>query len=255
MRPDMAKVLVERPRAGGRWHTNEKKLFRYEKDENYPLHLGMKKLWADRKELSDNLNPLYKFLEKSVGKPWDSVYSDISKNLDRSTVSGFHVWSHVKSYVEEHVIRMEGKTPIGLNEIEIHNSFYVHPVTRLLCKARNRRYHYRTVDHLASVRKFLSDTEMLYKHNNIWYKATIEPVQDVKIPYQMWIKNRFMKDEVRSSTYFEGAKPVQLFYQRSPGPDAFHTKAIDSHRMYGKEVRATSKRQLNKKDKKRYNLI
>lgn len=108
MRSDMQKIIVERPRRGGRGLIHRPHREGEEK-EGYPKLEGMKRRWKDHKELSDNLNPLWRYLDKQVGRPWDSVWSEISAMLDFRSVLGFHVKSHIDQHVERHVVIRDGK--------------------------------------------------------------------------------------------------------------------------------------------------
>ena len=51
------------------------------------------------KSLNENLSPLYRFLDKSVGRPWDKVFAEIKANIDSRQVIGYHVLQHVGWHV------------------------------------------------------------------------------------------------------------------------------------------------------------
>ena len=55
---------------------------------------------TDYKKLNENLRPLYQYLEKAVGRPWDSVHSDILSRIDVRRVIGHHVMQHVGWHVD-----------------------------------------------------------------------------------------------------------------------------------------------------------
>jgi hypothetical protein len=64
----------------------------------------------DRKELNEFLNPLWRFLNSRVGKPWDKVYSEIrAQNSGRSAV-GAHIYQHLFDFVVVNPL-MVGKKP------------------------------------------------------------------------------------------------------------------------------------------------
>ena len=85
MRSDMFKVIVERPR--GRACSDGARQFR--NDEARPPKMGMKHGYSSRKWLNENLAPLRRYLERQVGRPWNSVYGDIRKGMDgRNTEIG-----------------------------------------------------------------------------------------------------------------------------------------------------------------------
>jgi hypothetical protein len=80
MRDDMARVLVERPRIPA----HKARKGRHRDFEGLPSHEGMRRaaeLSGDRKMLNENLKPLRRYLEKQVGRPWDTVYSEIAAHL------------------------------------------------------------------------------------------------------------------------------------------------------------------------------
>lgn len=103
MRKDIKYVIIERPRTGGkRWKPGRSK---YDLEDNPPPDKEgslRKKYGYNGKELNDFLAPLEGFLRKSVGRPWDKVYSEICENLRMDSVTQRHVRSHVFGFVEKH---------------------------------------------------------------------------------------------------------------------------------------------------------
>ena len=53
----------------------------------------------DRKEFGENLNPLWRYLQKQVGRNWDKVYSEICGKMDRRSAVGGHIFEHLFDYV------------------------------------------------------------------------------------------------------------------------------------------------------------
>ena len=105
MRRDMHKVVTESPRAGGGSATcylkkargQERRLFK-----NTPVDLAhkkesMKKRYKSRKEFTDNLAPLKRYLRSQCGRPWDKVWSDISKVFKGTGTQAQHIKNHIKS--------------------------------------------------------------------------------------------------------------------------------------------------------------
>ena len=112
MRPDMAKVIVERPRIKGRaWERPKgyrRRLGCYGPD-GPPGREGIKAPWQNgTKHLNEHLGPLRRYLDRQVGRPWDQVFSEICAHIDRSSAVQDHVRDHVEGYVETHVIVIEG---------------------------------------------------------------------------------------------------------------------------------------------------
>ena len=136
MRSDMAKVVTERPRRG---HGNPSKKWgrRLRKNEHDAEDHGPKRAPIARhhqygwnaKEFSDLLGPLRRYLRKQVGRPWDKVWSEITRNLDSRSLSGQHIFDHIRWEVAQHVslspdgslyhIRWSGLVPVS--------GLYVHP--------------------------------------------------------------------------------------------------------------------------------
>ena len=107
MRKDIAKVLVTTPRVGS-WMKNDEVLYlrRQRIDEDYdgPGQSSMRPKdprgrWTERKQLNEYLNPLYRFLEKRVGRNWDRVYSEIRQHNRPGSAVGEHIFQHLRDYV------------------------------------------------------------------------------------------------------------------------------------------------------------
>lgn len=63
--------------------------------------LVIKKRKKVRKEFSDKLNPVYKWLGSHIGQPWNDVYSKIRQKFDIRTTAGRHiVFDHLIGAVE-----------------------------------------------------------------------------------------------------------------------------------------------------------
>lgn len=97
------------------------------------------------KYFNDNLEPLVRYLEAHVGQHWDKVYSKLCKQLDKKSVSGLHVFQHLKHFVCEKVWIEDKKVYDAdlsyvsrklLVSTERCPRFYVSPKTGQLIKAR-----------------------------------------------------------------------------------------------------------------------
>lgn len=106
MRPDMHKVITERPRHGGGW-CYRKGTPRSRDPEEHRLEVLPTKLGMGRcpkngkgrtKELADNLEPLRKWLWKQHGRRWDDVFSEMSRALPKG-VHREHVMSHISAWI------------------------------------------------------------------------------------------------------------------------------------------------------------
>src|SRR5262245_62448206 len=83
MRPDMAQVIIERPRGGQRYKTPKGSRRRLQRGlDDGPRREGIKRVWgAGTKWLSEHLAPLRRFLLGQVGRPWDHVFAEICQHL------------------------------------------------------------------------------------------------------------------------------------------------------------------------------
>ena len=145
MRNDMAKVVIERPRRG---HGNTSKKWgrrlgknEYDAEDHGPTRAPIARHhqygW-NAKEFSDVLGPLRRYLRKQVGRPWNKVWSEISRILDNRSLSGQHIFDHIQWEVTQHacigtdgcVYDRRGSGPVRVSGL------YVHPTTGLLCYAR-----------------------------------------------------------------------------------------------------------------------
>ena len=108
MRKDMAKVVTEAPRRG---HANSSKKWgrRLRKDgmraggprSGACGHRRGAASIATRKDFSDLLGPLRRYLRKQVGRPWDKVWSEITQTLDSRSLTGQHIFDHIRWEVEQ----------------------------------------------------------------------------------------------------------------------------------------------------------
>jgi len=98
MREDMSRVIVERPRLGG----GRTRKGRARRSEDLPKQEGIRRPYmrsCDWKELNENLAPLRRYLERQVGRPWDKVYSEISRHLRVDNAVQQHVRDHLSDFV------------------------------------------------------------------------------------------------------------------------------------------------------------
>jgi hypothetical protein len=145
----MHKVIVERPRRGSRgpyrgipWEKNADL-------DNLPAKEGVRKRHVAsgaRKELNENLAPLKRYLQKQVGRPWNSVYRDISAGLKATSAVQQHVRDHVWDYVHRqvtiegrnHVVRGPPHWPWRHAALRA-GELYIHPTTGILTAVKRGR--------------------------------------------------------------------------------------------------------------------
>lgn len=141
MRPDMHKVIVERPRRGGGWEQHRRTTERGRRGdfENAPSYQAMRPHRWFRKEFSDNTRPLDGFLRKNVGRPWNDVFSEVCQIASLDSTIRRHLREHVGFSVELHVVMRDGEPGTfgfgGWRQLRPYRGityFYVCPRTGLL---------------------------------------------------------------------------------------------------------------------------
>lgn len=136
MRPDMSKVIVERPRLGGGAPRKGRAL----DYDDLPSHEGMtsphRTHWRG-KSFNENLSPLRRFLESRVGQYWPKVYAKICENLRPSSTIQQHVRDHVEGFVAVRTVIKDGVIWIhdGRRVHRLDDGWerlYVHPTSHCL---------------------------------------------------------------------------------------------------------------------------
>jgi hypothetical protein len=160
MRPDMFEVIIERPRGGAGREKGNRRGERTERAfERAPKREGMG-MGRGTKWLNENLAPLRRFLRRRTGKPWSRVSSEMSAVLSMRSAVQKHVMDHVRQYVEEDVVLVDGKPHYSHSRhgrsgpLECHPRwprFYVCPRTGLLREAPHLRPRQSTVDAAAGL--------------------------------------------------------------------------------------------------------
>lgn len=141
MRKDLNKILCEHPRAGSDRSYKKVRHNRHFKGDHddLPFRESMKKrhtLAYLRKSLSENLNPLYREVEKNVGQPWDKFYSELKKVFDPRSAINLHIYQHLFDWIDDKAFIKDGKVCSSKRhsyepEEEV-SPFYVHPESGLL---------------------------------------------------------------------------------------------------------------------------
>jgi hypothetical protein len=99
MRKDIAKVIVERPRTSRSFADSKNGTRRSKEWKNLdaPTKLSMKPYRGGKDKYStDFLAPLNGLVRRSVGRPWDKVFAEISEHLKPSSTMQQHVLDHAK---------------------------------------------------------------------------------------------------------------------------------------------------------------
>jgi hypothetical protein len=253
------KITIERPRGGS--HGKSEHLRRLAQDntrfvepldgadlgdletydfdvlDNLPRQItGRKeaKYGGNQKYLTDNLKPLERYLHKQVGRPWNKIYSELCKRLDRSTVSGMHVFSHIHQFVEgfiepgkdnyystQIVFEQIGKRMVPhvsgggyRRKRPLYNVLFIHPSTGILTLAKPK------VAVKPQVNQVVMNGCHFYKVDGIWYEV-----------------------------FFQKFPEMPAYGGQVSVLDAFADRQItldEASQRYGKRVYVESKRQCNK---------
>ena len=107
MRPDMHKVVVERPRAKS-WCVPQfprpKRPF-----DDLPKHQSMKAAHKVHKSFTDVLGPLKRWLRGQIGRPWNDAYSEACAVIKPDSVVRAHIKTHLLEMVVRHTFLKDGE--------------------------------------------------------------------------------------------------------------------------------------------------
>lgn len=260
MREDMFKVIVERPRHG-RYLKSE---YPCPRDlEESPNHEGLKKRHRYRKSLNENLNPLARFLEKQVNRPWDKVFSELCEHIDRRSTVQQHIHQHIDDYVARRLVKMDGELysteswgghyPLsGRGQAKL----YVDPDTGILRKnvfrertrAEEKQKKAMAEKNSNSQRRVLDKRHQLLQLAGRWYFVTVDLVPkkpDTEAIKRLCSLGLVPLDVIRRQTAWE-CQCTCCGYRR---------KACSNRDLFGScELYASSKRQLNSRELSHYGL-
>jgi len=192
MRSDLAKLTTEHERGGssnksrkygGRVRVNPDPEHDYLREYG-GFHSSSRYLNHDEKNLTDVLNPLYGNLRKNVGRPWDKVFSEFCQVLDRRSMAGYHIWTHLMQVVETHTFMNQGEVcakpagyKFGSSRVAPVNGFYVHPITGILSHAqrigwkRASRARYTKLERDPDIPVPGTDDWKYRKLNGVWFRS------------------------------------------------------------------------------------
>src|SRR5262245_45860697 len=199
MRDDMFEVIIERPRWGSRMRYPRSrrrvdKVVSRKDPDSLPFHLGHTRdihqtLKYSHKYLSETLNPLRRFLEGQVNRPWNKVWSEISENLKTSSTVQQHVRDHVKDFVATDIINKDGERWVRsfwrgtVRLSESGYELYVDPRTGILRrnKLRKTKRQVRREERANEAKERAARMRELggylqaHKFNGAWWLVTLEP--------------------------------------------------------------------------------
>ena len=87
--------------------------------------------------LEQLIGPLRRFLRSCIGRPWNKIHSELSQKLDRRSLSGSHIWDHVRweietdCYIGADRLVYTTRFTYALSPVPV-DGLYVHPKTGLI---------------------------------------------------------------------------------------------------------------------------
>lgn len=190
MRSDMFKVIVERPRKGKNWKSLA---VRRRFDWDGPPRAGMR-AGIGHVSLNENLNPLKRFLEAQVGRPWNKVWSEIAANIDRRNTVQEHIYSHIDDFIAVQVEWRDGQWrhpphvyPRRSGD-DLWQPLYVDPRTALIRRnpnyrswsRRSRDWWKATEAEIARRRRPLGNGLWHMRLEGEWYEVRLAPLPELQ---------------------------------------------------------------------------
>ncbi len=294
MRSDIAKVVVERPRSGGRDRpirayrrsVDWDRLKQEGREDDAPVTESITFRHGVGKRLNDFLSPIRGFLRKSVGRPWDDVWSEVSALLKPVSVMQRHVLEHLRDYVEINTLRQPDGTVTDSRGRELRSyfnrgAFYVDPddgLLRQVPRTPRRVWRSRFGSRMGGRHESGVDPQhpFLQDENGAWFEVTLAPLP---VTSSGWIvRGNLVSDdklvEARKADRlaFYGVRhgialgvAGDVWFRELAGPSVRQLvvpyRGIESvpdelkkHWKDGGILYCAAKRQLGKKDKKRLGL-
>lgn len=280
MRTDLNKQLCERQRHGSgasfRAVRHLKKFNGALDGEDYDnaVREGVRMRYTvehTRKDLNENLNPLFGMVRKNAGRPWNKVYSELCSVFNMRSVINQHILQHLFDMVEINtflgdsgVVMCAHRFDKGAQPAKSDNGpeYYVHPVTGILLKnTAYRSYNQRVaasrqVDALRAktdpMRRVVSDTLELRRRveGGPWLICELEamPYRETKIRTRTNENGDVEQvSEEKYAVRFDAWLKRSVLATGFPLYRCTSTKAVAEYRKpgyYVKTVRSASKREL-----------
>jgi hypothetical protein len=257
MREDMDEIIIERPRWGSRMR-HKRRAGRFDgkvevrRDaEGMPFRIGLQRAAfqaGQPKSLNENLRPLQRYLESQINRPWDKVWSEISKNLRVTSAVQQHVRDHVPDFVAIRIVTKGGALWVpewNGRLVRLEDSYvrmYVDPRTGLLRRnkhfktwSRKRRDEQAVVARQLAgrMRELAPDLQLHLFDDGAWWEVRLAPIPTERVT--------------------EGSgNTARTFYRNLPYADVVRGTTLTTlpcWELYGRTgVYAVAKRQLSRKE-------
>lgn len=194
MRPDMERVVTERPRRDhkNKYHgTGLRSKFKRDNGEDaatFGSTARHRQFGYEAKEFSDLIQPLYRFFRSNIGKNWDKVWSSVCEHLPAKTLSAYHIRKqHLERMIEVTPLYVDGKyysndysyrwRRDGQYLVPFYkNDFYVDK-EGCIREGKGDRRSYRRNKKEEPVTSFDKDGQHYYKTNGCWFLAKSRVVE------------------------------------------------------------------------------
>jgi len=254
MRPDMSKVIVERPRLG-QFAARRPRLLRAALLDA-PMQESMRRAHKISKDLNENLAPLRRFLGSRVGKYWPKVFAEVCENLRPTSTVQQHVRDHLyqmvamSTVVKDGAIWIHGEGRFGVPVSRLEEAgceFYVHPVSSCLMRNTHRRSGRklfpkrpaRPAAEIAARRLDLAPDRQLHKLKGCWFEVTLAPLVGRR---HVFAKPHNDATRLPTATLRDAVIPQGL-------------SDLPPEELYGRaDVFAPAKRQLGRRELQAYGL-
>lgn len=185
------------------------------------------------KHSNDRLKPLERFLDKNVGKKWDDIYSKLSKIADKRSIRGFHLHQHIREYVS--ITERELEAPYRLK-----SRYYVDNNGFLRKRSKKER------GYKAETKKERSESDAIYRERKNENKIDLNEDTYLKKLNGIW----FHFTKVEAPKNINLVKKCELILQYN----SYYRSNKPVEKMSFDELFYYKKKQLNKKELKKYNL-
>ena len=271
MRHDIAKLIVERPRTGAGGQLSKQyrrevmwsRLVQEGREEDSPPRESIRRKWGwDRKEFSDYLAPVKGFLRKSVGRPWDDVWSEIDSHLSVASTTQRHVLGHVEDYVEMNAVEQADGSITDYRGYPLSTfrglSLYVCPSSGILKKGPEQvKFRYKLRVDVPIVR--------FHRISGIWFEITFSKLPVVGDGWAVGghiFSSREKLDEWLETAYDFYRGRVREIERHATVRDVLVDRTVDdgrtgdkkAHWLDGGYLYCSAKRQIGKKELLRYKL-
>jgi len=277
MRSDMKKLLCEEPRRGG---GNARKGRDYRSYDDMPFREGMsmrsRRLKGAGKEFGEHLQPLKRYIEKQVGRPWDKVYSEIKESMGSGqTPVESHIFEHLEGYIAIKVVKCDiSESNTGMVHHYVLGScgydyrrkvypgdLFVDPASGIIKRAKSLKPQPKKLPPLKDWRD-ISDKLFVNKIDGIWYGWDKYAVTTT----HRWMWNSSTPKEDRNGAnhsnvdyghwikffVINGNDHLSVPQHNGPGPNSDYIRRWPYTRIY--KTAYMNKRQLNATELRKYNL-